>query len=85
MCVPVPYAWDEPTLDHYLTLTVPSGTTATYNLDQIGEGEQLWYQSYFFITATATFGRCVKVDCNLSLQWWRILKIKRAKVLRNQF
>ncbi|XP_052810385.1 intermembrane lipid transfer protein VPS13D-like isoform X2 [Mya arenaria] len=53
----LPYAWDEPTLEHYLTLSVPSGSTETYNLDQIGEGTLLCYQSYFFISASATFSR----------------------------
>lgn len=53
----VPYAWDEPTLDHYLTLAVMNGTTATYDLDKIGEGEQLIYENYHFICATVTTPR----------------------------
>ncbi|XP_053397930.1 intermembrane lipid transfer protein VPS13D-like [Mercenaria mercenaria] len=51
------YAWDEPTLDPYMTLSVANGTTATYNLDLLGEGEQLSYQNYLYICATATLRR----------------------------
>ncbi|KAL4233287.1 Vacuolar protein sorting-associated protein 13D [Mactra antiquata] len=53
----LPYAWDEPTLDPYLTLSVANGTTATYNLDNLGEGEQLTYQNYLYICATTTLTR----------------------------
>ena len=53
----MPYAWDEPTLDHYLTLSVINGTTATYDLDKIGEGEHLIYENYHFICATFTTPR----------------------------
>ena len=53
----MPYAWDEPTLDPYMTLAVANGTTSTYNLDVLGEGEQLTYQNYLYICATTTIPR----------------------------
>ncbi|KAH3833861.1 hypothetical protein DPMN_107177, partial [Dreissena polymorpha] len=55
----LPYALDEPTLPHYLTLSVPSGGKATYDLNKFGEGDQLVYQNYLFIAATATVKRNV--------------------------
>ena len=51
----VPYAWDEPMLDPHMTLMVPGGTKATYNLDVIREGEQLCYENFIYIAFSATF------------------------------
>ncbi|GAB1600262.1 intermembrane lipid transfer protein VPS13D [Argonauta hians] len=51
----LPYAWDEPILDPYITLGISGGTSATYNMNKPGEGEQLCYQNFIFLAATATF------------------------------
>ena len=55
--ISVSYAWDEPTLDPFMTLSVANGTTSTYNLNILGETEQLTYQNFIYISATATFPR----------------------------
>ena len=51
----VPYAWDEPILEPYITLGISGGTSATYNMNKPGDGEQLCYQNFIFLAATSTF------------------------------
>ncbi|KAL5009744.1 hypothetical protein ScPMuIL_012049 [Solemya velum] len=51
------YAWDEPTLDPFITLSVRGGTSGTYNMNKLEEGEQLCYENFIFLGATATFNR----------------------------
>ncbi|KAK3583966.1 hypothetical protein CHS0354_033760 [Potamilus streckersoni] len=51
------YAWDEPTEDHILTLSVLNGTMASYSMDRLEEGEKLYYQNFIYIQAAATFQR----------------------------
>ncbi|KAK3098591.1 hypothetical protein FSP39_021054 [Pinctada imbricata] len=58
----VPYAWDEPTLDHTITLKVQSGSDASYNMDQLGEGPHLCYSNLIYLAATTTFSRNVSED-----------------------
>ncbi|XP_041352246.1 vacuolar protein sorting-associated protein 13D-like isoform X2 [Gigantopelta aegis] len=53
----VPYAWDEPTMSPQLTLKIPGGTSATYNLNKLEEGPQLCYENFIYIAATHTFSR----------------------------
>ena len=51
----LPYAWDEPTLPPHLTVSAPGGSMATYNLNVIGEGQQLTYENFIYIALTGTF------------------------------
>ncbi|CAE1274656.1 VPS13D [Acanthosepion pharaonis] len=51
----LPYAWDEPILEPYITLGISGGTCATYNMNKPGDGEQLCYQNFIFLAATSTF------------------------------
>ncbi|KAL3882451.1 hypothetical protein ACJMK2_028789, partial [Sinanodonta woodiana] len=53
----LPYAWDKPTEDHILTLSVINGTMASYSMDRLEEGEKLYYQNFIYIQAAATFQR----------------------------
>lgn len=54
----VPYAWDEPTLKPLkLTLAIRGGTSSSYSLDKLEEGEQLHYENFIYLAATATFER----------------------------
>ncbi|KAH9492089.1 Vacuolar protein sorting-associated protein 13D [Bulinus truncatus] len=54
----IPYAWDEPTLHPLqLTLGIMGGTSASYSLDRLEEGEQLHYENFIYLAATATFNR----------------------------
>ena len=50
----VPFAWDEPTLPPYLACTAPGGSSATYNMNIIGEGSQLTYENFIYIVMSAT-------------------------------
>ncbi|ESO83243.1 hypothetical protein LOTGIDRAFT_176257, partial [Lottia gigantea] len=49
------YSWDELILDPVLSLQIPGGMTANYNLNQLGEGPQLLYENYIYLAATQTF------------------------------
>ncbi|UYV65050.1 VPS13D [Cordylochernes scorpioides] len=51
----VPYAWDEPNLQPFITVCAPGGTAGTYNFNSYGEGEQLYYENFIYITFTGTF------------------------------
>ena len=51
----VPYAWDEPTLPPHITCNAPGGSSATYNMNVIGEGSQLTYENFIYIALTGTF------------------------------
>ncbi|XP_063232383.1 intermembrane lipid transfer protein Vps13D [Bacillus rossius redtenbacheri] len=59
----VPYAWDEPTQAHAVTLVAPGGVSAQYDLthlEQSGdtwEGASLTYENFIYIAFTATFRR----------------------------
>ncbi|XP_055954862.1 intermembrane lipid transfer protein VPS13D-like [Patella vulgata] len=61
------YAWDEPILEPSLSLQIPGGMTATYNLNKLGEGTQLNYENYIYLAATHTFNRPVSSDRELVL------------------
>ena len=52
----LPYAWDEPILPPYLTLSVQGGTSATYNMNVSSDGDQLFYENFIYIAFKATFG-----------------------------
>ncbi|XP_076466689.1 LOW QUALITY PROTEIN: intermembrane lipid transfer protein VPS13D-like [Babylonia areolata] len=53
-----PYSWDEPTLNPLkLQLQIPGGTSATYSLDRLEEGEQLQYENFIYLIATPTFDK----------------------------
>lgn len=71
MCWPsiaVPYAWDEPTLPPHITLRVQGGTSATYDMSVIGDGEKLCYENFIYIAFTHTFKRLVACSlCPCSL------------------
>ena len=59
----VPYAWDEPSLPPHLTCCAPGGSSATYNMNVIGEGSQLTYENFIYITMTETFReKCTNED-----------------------
>jgi len=51
----VDYAWDEPTLPPYITCSITGGTSATYNLNALGDGDQLIYENFIYITFQSTF------------------------------
>ena len=51
----IPYAWDEPTLPPHITLRVQGGSSATYNMDVIRDGDQLCYENFIYIAFTGTF------------------------------
>ena len=53
--ITVPYAWDEPTLPPHITLRVGGGSTATYDMNVIADGEQLCYENFIYIAFTGTF------------------------------
>ena len=49
------YAWDEITLPPHLTCVAAGGTSATYNLNVLGEGARLSYENFIYIAFTGTF------------------------------
>ncbi|KAL7638274.1 UNVERIFIED_CONTAM: hypothetical protein RMT77_010838 [Armadillidium vulgare] len=49
------YAWDEVTFPPHITCVAPGGTSATYNLNTLGEGAQLLYENFIYIAFTGTF------------------------------
>ncbi|XP_071526978.1 intermembrane lipid transfer protein VPS13D [Panulirus ornatus] len=51
----VAYAWDEVTLQPHLTCVAPGGTSATYNMDVLGQGAGLTYENFIYIAFTGTF------------------------------
>nr|CAD7436022.1 unnamed protein product [Timema monikensis] len=57
----MPYAWDEPTQAHSVTLMAPGGVLATYDmtyLEKSGdacEGQSLTYENFIYIAFTSTF------------------------------
>ena len=51
----VPYAWDEPTLPPHITLSVPGGSSSTYNMDVVGDGDKLYYENFIYLAMAATF------------------------------
>ncbi|XP_076064677.1 vacuolar protein sorting 13D isoform X4 [Oratosquilla oratoria] len=57
----VSYAWDEVIAPPHLTCVAPGGTSATYNLNLLGEGAQLTYENFIYIAFTGTFKKvCVE-------------------------
>ena len=57
LCELVPYAWDEPTAPPHISLRVQSGTSATYDMNTVGDGEKLYYENFIYIAFTHTFRR----------------------------
>lgn len=52
----VPYAWDEPTYPERLSLQVKgSREIKEFDMNTFGPKDKLYYESYFYITAVATF------------------------------
>ncbi|XP_060085097.1 intermembrane lipid transfer protein VPS13D-like [Ylistrum balloti] len=51
------YAWDEPTFAPSISLNVQGGTSATYNMNKLEEGEKLYYQNFIYLAATASFNQ----------------------------
>ncbi|XP_064107510.1 intermembrane lipid transfer protein VPS13D-like isoform X2 [Macrobrachium nipponense] len=51
----VSYAWDDVMLPPHLTCVAPGGTSATYNLNVLGEGARLTYENFIYIALTGTF------------------------------
>uniref|UniRef100_T1J4D0 UBA domain-containing protein n=1 Tax=Strigamia maritima TaxID=126957 RepID=T1J4D0_STRMM len=50
-----PYAWDEPTLQQFITCCAPGGSSAVYDLNNLGDGKQLTYENFIYIAFTHTF------------------------------
>ncbi|XP_071747088.1 intermembrane lipid transfer protein VPS13D [Lepeophtheirus salmonis] len=50
-----PYALDEPTLKPILTCLAPGCSMGVYDLNRIGEGDQLTYENFIYITLLNTF------------------------------
>lgn len=53
----IAYAWDEPVQPPHITLAVHGGSSATYNMDVVRDGDQLFYENFIYIAFTATFRR----------------------------
>ncbi|KAK3881484.1 hypothetical protein Pcinc_014068 [Petrolisthes cinctipes] len=51
----VAYAWDEVTLPPYITCMAPGGTSATYNMNILGDGARLTYENFIYVAFTGTF------------------------------
>ncbi|XP_077532737.1 vacuolar protein sorting 13D isoform X2 [Haemaphysalis longicornis] len=51
----VPYAWDEPTLPPYITVTAPGGMSETYDMTIFRPGKKLYYENFFYIAFSGTF------------------------------
>uniref|UniRef100_A0A2R5LD33 Putative vacuolar protein n=1 Tax=Ornithodoros turicata TaxID=34597 RepID=A0A2R5LD33_9ACAR len=51
----VPYAWDEPILNPYITVIAPGGMSETYDMTSFREGKHLYYENFFYIAFTGTF------------------------------
>ncbi|RUS84448.1 hypothetical protein EGW08_007832 [Elysia chlorotica] len=88
----IPYAWDEPTVTPLrLTLGIMGGTSASYSLDKLEEGEQLHYENFIYLAATATFDTSwngptpeLVLDCvhNNNIMFRRKEKSKRNQLWR---
>ena len=55
----VDYAWDEPTLLPHITLSVQGGTSGTYSMKNMSDGDQLCYKNFIYIAFTASFNEYV--------------------------
>ncbi|OWF52509.1 Vacuolar protein sorting-associated protein 13D [Mizuhopecten yessoensis] len=53
------YAWDEPTFAPSISLCVQGGTSATYNMNKLEEGDKLYYQNFIYLASTASFNQWV--------------------------
>lgn len=53
----IPYAWDEPTNEHTLTIIAPGGVSANYNVNQLGKASDLTYENFIYIAFAATFNK----------------------------
>ncbi|RWS05004.1 Vacuolar protein sorting-associated protein 13D-like protein [Dinothrombium tinctorium] len=51
----LPYAWDESTLNPYITVCAPGGCSATYNMNSLRPGDTLTYENFFYIAFKGTF------------------------------
>lgn len=49
------YAWDEPTLGQTITCSVLGGTKETYDLHNLGQGENLCYENHICLGLEQTF------------------------------
>lgn len=50
----VAFAWHEPTFPPHISCSAPGGSTATYNMNLIGEGSQLTYENFIYIEMSDT-------------------------------
>lgn len=80
----MPYSWDEPSLPHFLALQVQGATEAKeVSLMQFGQLGKLYYESYVYIAATATFVKWYSEQCGnpvslyvfLPQQLWTVFNI----------
>jgi vacuolar protein sorting-associated protein 13D len=53
------YAWDEPTLRQTITCSVLGGTKETYDLQNLGQGENLCYENHICLAMEKTFNEDV--------------------------
>ena len=51
----VPYSWDEHTLPERLCMGVKGARQVNVDLESFGPKEKIYYESYFYIVAYATF------------------------------
>lgn len=65
----VAYAWDEVTLPPHITCMAPGGTSATYNMNILGDGARLTYENFIYIAFTGTFRKWVQAK----YIWWGTL------------
>uniref|UniRef100_A0A1I8IH62 UBA domain-containing protein n=1 Tax=Macrostomum lignano TaxID=282301 RepID=A0A1I8IH62_9PLAT len=61
-----PYALDEPALKPHITLSIPGGSCATYDMNCVSAGEQLRYETLYDVTLVSTVGtlRELVLDCD---------------------
>jgi len=60
--ISVAYTWDEPILSHKLTCSIHcdmGSSTKSYDMDNIGHGEHLQYDNFFYICLPDTTGPLV--------------------------
>ncbi|XP_048240313.1 vacuolar protein sorting-associated protein 13D-like isoform X2 [Haliotis rufescens] len=85
------YAWDEPTLDPFLTLQIHGGQSADYNMNKLEEEHQLCYENFLYLAVTNTFDMNWKgpethlvIDCvhNNNLVFKRQENGKRSQLWR---
>ena len=80
------YAWDEPTLAQTITCSVLGGTKETYDLQNLGQGENLCYENHICLALEQTFHEDTnqQYQSRYSLQKSRSITERTSFLLLNQ-